>query len=211
MRAFRACISCHDQRVKCDQGSVDNPSDPPCARCRRERIECHFATKQQRNATLQIDLDSLRHQNAEQQMELDSLRTELEALKAHHSTNDSQLARIPTPILPATETHPFDLPLPIGLSINTRCDRCITFGSTPLLPFHAGDLFMSRDEVWNDIRHSTFDSTCKMPELSGHDPVLDFTSLSEGLYCATSLVSSTSEMQSESSYYFYHFYMIIKV
>jgi len=97
------------------------------------------------------------------------------------------------PVLPATETrcqtnetpYPFDLPLSIGLGINTHCDQWpntnVTFGSAPLLPFHAGDPLMRGGEVWNDVKHSAFDFSCKLPELSGPDPVgesvLEFTSL----------------------------------
>jgi hypothetical protein len=29
--------------VKCDLGSVDNPGDPPCVRCRRESKDCYFS------------------------------------------------------------------------------------------------------------------------------------------------------------------------
>ena len=28
--------------MRCNLGSVDNPSDPPCARCRRESKHCYF-------------------------------------------------------------------------------------------------------------------------------------------------------------------------
>jgi hypothetical protein len=35
--------------VRCDLGSVDNPHDPPCVRCRRESKECYFsATRRKR-------------------------------------------------------------------------------------------------------------------------------------------------------------------
>jgi hypothetical protein len=90
-----------------------------------------------------------------------------------------------------------------------------------LLPSHAGDPSMSGGEVWNDV-------SCKLPQLSGPDPVsesvLNFTNLlTEGAfedwledfkvnkqtypkdYTLVSMTSSTSEMLSESSYYFHHF------
>ncbi|ORY80936.1 hypothetical protein BCR37DRAFT_393580 [Protomyces lactucae-debilis] len=41
-RAYRACVNCRKQKVKCDLGSIEAPNDPPCARCRRERKECLF-------------------------------------------------------------------------------------------------------------------------------------------------------------------------
>jgi hypothetical protein len=35
--------------VRCDLGSVDDPHDPPCVRCRRESKECYFsATRRKR-------------------------------------------------------------------------------------------------------------------------------------------------------------------
>ena len=48
-RVYQACIPCRRRKVKCDLGSVDNPSDPPCVRCRRESKECFFsATRRKR-------------------------------------------------------------------------------------------------------------------------------------------------------------------
>ncbi|GMG21306.1 unnamed protein product [Ambrosiozyma monospora] len=41
-RNYLACLNCRTRKVKCDLGSVDNPHDPPCARCKRERKECVF-------------------------------------------------------------------------------------------------------------------------------------------------------------------------
>jgi len=60
-RGYQACQHCRDRKVKCDLGSmfdgkfwvpvpladqltgVDAPHSPPCARCKRERLECQFA------------------------------------------------------------------------------------------------------------------------------------------------------------------------
>ncbi|KAF4631749.1 hypothetical protein G7Y89_g6391 [Cudoniella acicularis] len=48
-RVYQACIPCRRRKVKCDLGSVDNPGDPPCVRCRRESKECFFsATRRKR-------------------------------------------------------------------------------------------------------------------------------------------------------------------
>ncbi|CAG9991315.1 unnamed protein product [Clonostachys byssicola] len=48
-RVYQACIPCRRRKVRCDLGSVDNPSDPPCVRCRRESKECYFsATRRKR-------------------------------------------------------------------------------------------------------------------------------------------------------------------
>ncbi|KAH9828875.1 GAL4-like Zn(II)2Cys6 (or C6 zinc) binuclear cluster DNA-binding domain [Teratosphaeria destructans] len=42
-RTYQACIPCRRRKVRCDLGSVDNPHDPPCVRCRRESKECYFS------------------------------------------------------------------------------------------------------------------------------------------------------------------------
>ncbi|KAI1880258.1 hypothetical protein JX265_001879 [Neoarthrinium moseri] len=48
-RVYQACIPCRRRKVRCDLGSVDNPSDPPCVRCRRESKQCFFsATRRKR-------------------------------------------------------------------------------------------------------------------------------------------------------------------
>ncbi|KAH8668596.1 hypothetical protein BX600DRAFT_460333 [Xylariales sp. PMI_506] len=48
-RVYQACIPCRRRKVRCDLGSVDNPNDPPCVRCRRESKECYFsATRRKR-------------------------------------------------------------------------------------------------------------------------------------------------------------------
>lgn len=45
------CNCSRRRKVRCDLGSVDNPSDPPCVRCRRESKECFFsATRRKRKA-----------------------------------------------------------------------------------------------------------------------------------------------------------------
>ncbi|KIV99445.1 uncharacterized protein PV09_08874 [Verruconis gallopava] len=42
LRTYQACIACRKRKVKCDMGDVENPHDPPCARCKRERKPCEF-------------------------------------------------------------------------------------------------------------------------------------------------------------------------
>ena len=50
-RVYQACIPCRRRKVRCDLGSVDEPHDPPCVRCRRESKECFFsATRRKRKA-----------------------------------------------------------------------------------------------------------------------------------------------------------------
>ncbi|KAG6210926.1 hypothetical protein E4U50_002489 [Claviceps purpurea] len=50
-RVYQACIPCRRRKVRCDLGSVDNPHDPPCVRCRRESKDCFFsATRRKRKA-----------------------------------------------------------------------------------------------------------------------------------------------------------------
>ncbi|QDS77124.1 hypothetical protein FKW77_001043 [Venturia effusa] len=49
-RTYQACGPCRERKVKCEMGPVDNPHDPPCARCRREKKECVFSsTRRKRN------------------------------------------------------------------------------------------------------------------------------------------------------------------
>jgi hypothetical protein len=50
-RTYRACLACRSAKLRCDLGSVDAPSDPPCRRCRRTGRKCEFAQSYQRNAT----------------------------------------------------------------------------------------------------------------------------------------------------------------
>jgi hypothetical protein len=45
--------------VKCDLGSVDNPGDPPCVRCRRESKECFFSATRRKRKTDDGKEDSL--------------------------------------------------------------------------------------------------------------------------------------------------------
>ena len=53
------CIPCRRRKVRCDLGPVDNPSDPPCVRCRRESKECYFsATRRKRKTDDALDPDA---------------------------------------------------------------------------------------------------------------------------------------------------------
>lgn len=40
-RNYQACIACKEQKIRCQLGSPDDPQ-PPCARCRRSRLDCVF-------------------------------------------------------------------------------------------------------------------------------------------------------------------------
>ncbi len=42
-RSYKACLHCRSRKARCDLGSIDAPSSPPCTRCRRESRECVFA------------------------------------------------------------------------------------------------------------------------------------------------------------------------
>jgi hypothetical protein len=50
-RVYQACIPCRRRKVRCDLGSVDNPNDPPCVRCRRESKECYFSATRRKRKT----------------------------------------------------------------------------------------------------------------------------------------------------------------
>ncbi|KAF4119762.1 Fungal Zn(2)-Cys(6) binuclear cluster domain, partial [Geosmithia morbida] len=54
-RVYQACIPCRRRKVRCDLGSVDNPSDPPCVRCRRESKECFFSATRRKRKTDDAD------------------------------------------------------------------------------------------------------------------------------------------------------------
>ncbi|CCD26332.1 Aro80p NDAI_0H01580 [Naumovozyma dairenensis CBS 421] len=51
-RGYKACTNCKLRKVKCDMGPLENPHDPPCARCRREGKTCVFLTTKGRKADL---------------------------------------------------------------------------------------------------------------------------------------------------------------
>lgn len=50
-RVYQACIPCRRRKVRCDLGSVDNPHDPPCVRCRRESKDCYFSATRRKRKT----------------------------------------------------------------------------------------------------------------------------------------------------------------
>ncbi|KAI5860497.1 hypothetical protein GGS23DRAFT_599314 [Durotheca rogersii] len=55
-RVYQACIPCRRRKVRCDLGSVDDPHEPPCVRCRRESKECFFsATRRKRKNDDELD------------------------------------------------------------------------------------------------------------------------------------------------------------
>lgn len=56
-RVYQACIPCRRRKVRCDLGSVDNPHDPPCVRCRRESKECYFSATRRKRKTEDGDGD----------------------------------------------------------------------------------------------------------------------------------------------------------
>ncbi|KAK9239815.1 hypothetical protein V1525DRAFT_276928 [Lipomyces kononenkoae] len=41
-RSYKACLHCRERKVRCDLGSLEHPSEPPCARCKREGRKCEF-------------------------------------------------------------------------------------------------------------------------------------------------------------------------
>lgn len=57
-RVYQACIPCRRRKVRCDLGSVDNPHDPPCVRCRRESKECFFSATRRKRKNDDDDADN---------------------------------------------------------------------------------------------------------------------------------------------------------
>ena len=54
-RSYQTCIPCRRNKVRCDLGSVDDPDDSPCARCRQESEECFFADTENEDLGLNTD------------------------------------------------------------------------------------------------------------------------------------------------------------
>lgn len=65
-RNYQACIPCRRRKVKCDLGPVDNPNNPPCARCRRETKDCYFSpTRRKRKVSDNVGEDSPEEEEVE--------------------------------------------------------------------------------------------------------------------------------------------------
>ncbi|SPQ22947.1 3474b245-7b01-4a3c-9c9f-95d544fee2d3 [Thermothielavioides terrestris] len=60
-RVYQACIPCRRRKVRCDLGSVDDPHDPPCVRCRRESKECYFSATRRKRKVDDGSLDDPEH------------------------------------------------------------------------------------------------------------------------------------------------------
>ena len=54
-RNYQACIPCRRRKVKCDLGPVDDPQDPPCARCKRESKTCFFSLTRRKRKPGDLD------------------------------------------------------------------------------------------------------------------------------------------------------------
>ena len=73
--------------MRCDLGSVDNPHDPPCVRCRRESKECFFsATRRKRkNEDGEDDEDEYLLRNSRKRHYLDTASPAPAERKAYNS------------------------------------------------------------------------------------------------------------------------------
>jgi hypothetical protein len=54
-RVYQACIPCRRRKVRCDLGPVDNPMEPPCARCKRESKDCFFSATRRKRKNEDVD------------------------------------------------------------------------------------------------------------------------------------------------------------
>lgn len=63
-RNYVACLNCRTRKVKCDLGSVENPHDPPCARCKRERKECVFVESKRGVTSTKLNPSNLNPSNS---------------------------------------------------------------------------------------------------------------------------------------------------
>ncbi len=101
-RVYQACIPCRRRKVRCDLGSVDNPHDPPCVRCRRESKECYFSATRRKRKTDDgsIDGDDYLVRNGRRRLHSDESSTV--------AFNDEPLATG----LPNVRSHPLRRPQP---------------------------------------------------------------------------------------------------
>lgn len=63
-RVYQACIPCRRRKVRCDLGSVDNPHEPPCVRCRRESKECYFSATRRKRKNDEDEAELARDEDA---------------------------------------------------------------------------------------------------------------------------------------------------
>lgn len=52
-RNYQACEQCRQRKVKCDLGDVDNPHDPPCKKCAREKKQCTFKAQRRKSPVME--------------------------------------------------------------------------------------------------------------------------------------------------------------
>ncbi|KAI5291597.1 hypothetical protein KEM54_003190 [Ascosphaera aggregata] len=102
-RGYQACDACRKRKVKCDQGSVDNPRPPPCVRCRREGKRCEFsATRRKRKVADIYDNDNHVLCRDERMMYGEAISPPASAGSAHTATT-SQVKR-PVSAWPSTDS-----------------------------------------------------------------------------------------------------------
>lgn len=111
-RVYQACIPCRRRKVRCDLGSVDNPHDPPCVRCRRESKECFFsATRRKRKADDGEGSDGDEYIVRNGRKRVFASEASPPASSHHRGSVDSHLSAVPHPHHPRRHS---DAPLTPG-------------------------------------------------------------------------------------------------
>ncbi|TID19047.1 hypothetical protein E6O75_ATG06168 [Venturia nashicola] len=101
-RTYQACGPCRERKVKCEMGPVDNPHEPPCARCRREKKNCVFSSTRRKRHRGNTDDGSVEDSEAGHISSVNGNGKRSRALTAERTFNfasphGSRLARALTP------------------------------------------------------------------------------------------------------------------
>ncbi|TID30939.1 hypothetical protein CANINC_000461 [Pichia inconspicua] len=106
-RNYVACLNCRTRKVKCDLGSVENPHDPPCARCKRERKECVFV--ESKRGVTSTKLNSIDSSTTASLSSTHNLLSANSTIPQHHVLLNPLLPLpAPSPYLNQTLTQPYN-------------------------------------------------------------------------------------------------------
>ncbi|KAK0646690.1 hypothetical protein B0T16DRAFT_414070 [Cercophora newfieldiana] len=149
-RVYQACIPCRRRKVRCDLGSVDDPHDPPCVRCRRECKECYFSATRRKRKNEDDPAEELDERDADDYI-LRNGRKQARTEGPLPSIDRRLFSDVPlTPAGGPTRSHPLRRPGDPKGSIDTRSSTTGEFGAgepnTPLENFEARSVM--RREVY---------------------------------------------------------------
>jgi len=137
-RVYQACIPCRRRKVRCDLGSVDDPHDPPCVRCRRECKECYFSATRRKRKNEDDPAEELDERDADDYI-LRNGRKQLRTEGVVPATNFDRSLFSEVPLAPGANqirTHPLKRPGDSKSSVDARSSAGGEFGAgepnTPL-------------------------------------------------------------------------------